>query len=74
MRDFYHLKIEIIERAKIDELIKDGINYRAKYHLIPDINDLDQENQEEILKHVGYLVSEISENFKESKAYTDQIK
>ncbi|OPZ90805.1 MAG: Lon protease 1 [Firmicutes bacterium ADurb.Bin419] len=74
MRDFYHLKIEIIERAKIDELIKDGINYRAKYHLIPDINDLDQENQEEILKHVGYLVSEISENFKESKAYADQIK
>ena len=74
MRDVYHLKIEIIERVKIDELIKDGINYRAKYHLIPDINDLDQENQEEILKHVGYLVSEISENFKESKAYADQIK
>ena len=74
MRDFYHLKIEIIERVKIDEFIKDGINYQAKYHLIPDIEDLDQENQEEILKHVRYLVSEISENFKESKAYADQIK
>ncbi len=73
MRDFYHLKVEIIERVQIDELIQDGVNYLAKYQLIPDIIDLDPENQEEILKHVRYLVSEISENFKESKAYTDQI-
>ncbi|MFA0832845.1 MAG: endopeptidase La [Methanobacterium formicicum] len=73
MRDFYHLKVEIIERAEIDELIKDGLNYRAKYHLIPDIDDLDKDNQAEILKHVRYLVSEISENFKESKAYAEQI-
>jgi len=74
MRDFYHLKVEIIERVEIKELIKEGLNYRAKYGLMPDIDDLDQGNQDEILKHVGYLVSEISENFKESKAYTDQIK
>lgn len=74
MRDFYHLKVEIIERVEIKEFIKEGLNYRAKYSLIPDSDDLDQANQEEILKHVGYLVSEISENFKESKAYTDQIK
>jgi ATP-dependent Lon protease len=73
MRDFYHLKVEIIERAQIDELIRDGINYRAKYHLLPDIDDLDPENQEDILKHIRYLVSEISENFKESKSYTEQI-
>ncbi len=73
MRDFYHLKVEIIERAEIDELIQEGLNYKVKYHLIPDIKDLDQENQEEILKHVRYLVSEISENFKESKAYAEQI-
>ncbi|NYB52094.1 MAG: endopeptidase La [Methanobacteriaceae archaeon] len=73
MRDFYHLKVEIIERVQIDEFIQDGINYRAKYQLIPDLADLDPDNQEEILKHVRYLVSEISENFKESKAYADQI-
>ncbi|MBP1946062.1 endopeptidase La [Methanobacterium petrolearium] len=74
MKDFYHLKVEIIERAEIEEFIKDGLNYQVKYKLIPDLMDLDQENQEEILKHVRYLVSEISENFKESKAYSDQIK
>ena len=74
MKDFYHLKVEIIERAEIEEFIKDGLNYRVKYKLIPDLMDLDPENQEEILKHVRYLVSEISENFKESKAYADQIK
>lgn len=74
MKDFYHLKVEIIERVEIKEFIKEGLNYCAKYSLLPDIDDLDRANQEEILKHVGYLVSEISENFKESKAYTDQIK
>ncbi len=74
MRDFYRLKVEIIERVQIDKFIKEGLNYRAKYSFIPDIDDLDQANQEEILKHVDYLISEISENFKESKAFTDQIK
>ncbi|MCC7550027.1 endopeptidase La [Methanobacterium ferruginis] len=76
MRDFYHLKVEILERVQIDEFIQNGINYRAKYQLIPDIIDLDQENQDEIMRHARYLVSEISENFKDSqdsKAYMDQI-
>lgn len=73
MRDFYHLKVEIIERVQIDEFIKEGLNYLAKFHFIPDLDDLDQENQEDIMKHIRYLVSEISENFKDSKSYTEQI-
>lgn len=73
MKDFYHLKVEIIERVQIDELIQEGINYRVKYQLIPDITDLDHENQDEIIKHTKYLISEISENFKDSKAFVDQI-
>lgn len=73
MKEFYHLKVEIIERVQIEELIPDGINYRVKYQLIPDIMDLDQENQDEIIKHTRYLISEISENFKDSKAFVDQI-
>jgi len=40
-KHFYHINVEIIERAKIEEFIPDGRNYRATYNLIPDITDLD---------------------------------
>lgn len=73
MRDFYHLKVDIIERVEIEELIPDGTNYRSTYRFIPDIIDLDPENQKEMLKNIRFLVSEISENFKGSKAYVEQV-
>jgi ATP-dependent Lon protease len=73
MRDFFQISIEIIERVEIEELIPEGTNYRATYKLIPDIMDLDDENKKDILKHIRYLVSEISENFKGSKTYVEQI-
>ena len=73
MRDFYQIMVEIVERVEIEELIPEGANYRASYRLIPDIIDLDSENQKEILDHIKYLVSEISQNFKGSKAYVEQV-
>ena len=73
MRDFYQIMVEIVERVEIEELIPEGANYRASYRLIPDIIDLDPENQKEILDHIKYLVSEISQNFKGSKAYVEQV-
>lgn len=73
MRDFYHLKVDILERVQIDELIPDGMNYRAKYHLTPDEIDLDPVNQEEILKHIRFLVSEISENFKGAETFLEKV-
>lgn len=73
MKDFYQIKMEIVERVEVDELIPEGINYRATYRLIPDIMDLDPEDEEDILKHIKYLVSEISENFKGSKTYVEQV-
>lgn len=73
MRDFYQINIEIIERVEVEELTYDGENYKATYKLIPDIMDLDDENKKDMLKHIKYLVSEISENFKGSKTYVEQI-
>lgn len=73
MRDFYQISMEIVERVEVEELTPDGANYRATYKLIPDIMDLDDENKKDILKHIRYLVSEISENFKGSKTYVEQI-
>ncbi|MGB9978312.1 endopeptidase La [Methanobacterium sp.] len=73
MRDFYQIKMEIIERVEVEELIPEGANYRATYRLIPDVIDLEPENEEDIIKHIKYLVSEISENFKGSKTYVEQV-
>ncbi|MBM4241792.1 MAG: endopeptidase La [Euryarchaeota archaeon] len=73
MRDFYQIKVQIIERVEIEELIGDGANYRATYKFIPDIMDLDKEDQQDIMKHIKFLVSEISENFKGSKVYFERI-
>jgi len=73
MRDFYKIIVEIIERVEIEEFIGEGADYRASYRLIPDIIDLDTENQKEILDNIKYLVSEISQNFKGSKAYVEQV-
>ena len=73
MRDFYQIKMEIVERVEVEELIPDGANYRGTYRLIPDIMDLEPENEKDMIKHIKYLVSEISENFKGSKTYVEQI-
>ena len=73
MRDFYQIKMEIIERVEVEELIPEGANYRATYRSIPDIMDLEPENEKDIIKHIKYLVSEISENFKGSKTYVEQV-
>jgi len=72
-KHFYHINVEIIERVEIDEFIADGRNYRATYSLIPDIVDLDPQDQKEIADNIKQLVSEISENFKGSKTYVDHV-
>lgn len=73
MKDFFHLKLEVRERVEIETLKEERGNYRSTYRLIPDINDLDEGNQEEMLKHIRSLVIEISENFKGSKTYVEKV-
>lgn len=73
MKDFFQLKLKILERAEVKEFIPDKGNYRATYELKPDIDDLKEEEKEEILNHIRYLVKEISENFKGSQAYVDKV-
>lgn len=73
-RDFYQIRAEIIERVEIEKIVPEGVDYRATYNFVPDIMDLNSEEQKEMLKHIRHLVSEISENFKGSKTYVDHIK
>ncbi len=72
-KHFYHINVEIIERVEIEEFIPDGRNYMATYTLMPDIVDLDPQDQQEIADKIKELVSEISENFKGSKTYVNHV-
>ncbi|MGZ7209809.1 MAG: LON peptidase substrate-binding domain-containing protein, partial [Methanobacterium sp.] len=73
MRDFYHINLDVLDRVEIEKFVGDGRDYRARYNTLSDIVDLDDENQKEILKQIRFLVSEISENFKGSKAYVEHV-
>lgn len=73
LKDGYQFNIDIIERVELERFIPDNINFRATYDLIPDIIDLDQRNQNEMINYIRALVSEISQNFRGSEAYVEYI-
>lgn len=73
MKDFYQITVDVVERIEIEELIPEGMGFRATYRIIPDIEDLDPEDQKDTLDHIKYLVAEISQNFKGSKTYVEQV-
>lgn len=73
LKDGYQFNIDIIERVEVEEFIADNIHYKVTYNLIPDIIDLDQRNQKEMIKYIRTLVSEISKNFRGSEAYVEYI-
>ncbi|GAB4314181.1 MAG: endopeptidase La [Methanobacteriaceae archaeon] len=72
-RDFYHINVEILEKVEIEEFIVDGLDYRATYQIISDKMDLDDEDKKEIVMHIKFLVSEISENIKGPNTYLKNI-
>ncbi len=69
----YEYDIDVIERVEVKEFLMDGNNLRVKYDSIPDIIDINQEEQKQILDHIKESAIEISKNFKGSKSYIDQI-
>lgn len=72
-KDGYEFTIDVVERAEVEEFIPDGENYKVTYKLIPDIIDLDEKNQIEMMNYIKTLVSEISENFRGSETYVEYI-
>lgn len=72
-KDGYGFTIDVIERIQVEEFIPEGENYRVTFKFIPDIIDLDEKNQIEVINYIKSLVSEISENFKGSETYVEYI-
>ncbi len=73
LKDGYQFDIDVIERVEVEEFTPDNTNFRAIYNFIPDIIDLDQRNQREMINYIRALVSEISQNFSGSEAYVEYI-
>ncbi len=72
--DGYEYSIDVVERVEVKEFILSGTNFRAVYDLVPDIIDLDEKNQNQMLDYIKNLTSEISKNFRGSGAYVEYIK
>lgn len=74
LKDSYEYSIDFIERVEVERFIEEGPNFRATYNLIPDIMDLDEKNQNQMLEAIKNLTSEISKNFRGSESYVEYIK
>lgn len=69
----YNLLIEVIERIETKEFIIEDGGFKVTYELLPDMEDLDERNQQDIITYIKKLSEEISKNFKGSEVYLDYI-
>lgn len=69
----YLVSARSVQRVKAVSLYQKDRMFFATYEEVPDINDLDEELQEEIVKDIKRTIHEISERFKSSEAFTKPI-
>lgn len=65
----FELSVDVMERIEVIDFISTSDGMRATYELLPDEDDLDTKNKEEILAYIKELSSEVAKNFSGS----DQI-
>ncbi|MCB2289814.1 endopeptidase La [Clostridium sp. CS001] len=73
LKDSYEYSIDFLERVEVENLTEDGYNFRATYKLIPDIMDLDEKNEQQMLESIKKLTTGISKNFRGSETYVEYI-
>ncbi|MBB6630749.1 endopeptidase La [Clostridium algidicarnis] len=73
INDSYEYNIDVVERVKVEDFTVDGSYFRATYNLEPDIMDLDEKSNKEMLGYIKNLTAEISKNFRGSEAYVEYI-
>ncbi|MBZ9688563.1 endopeptidase La [Clostridium estertheticum] len=65
----YQLKIKVLDRVEIKDLsIGNGFT-RVEFEIAPDLIDLTEKSQEEMLEYVKKVTREVSENFKGSDQF-----
>lgn len=69
----YSLVVDVLERVEIEEFILENGMFKGTYNLIPDIIDLDEKNQSEMMNYMKNLISEISQNFRGAETYVEYV-
>lgn len=69
----YEYNIDVVERVEAKEFLLKDNNLRVKYDFIPDIIDIDEKEQKQILDYIKKSSIEISKNFRGSETYIEHI-
>lgn len=72
--DSYEYNIDVLDRVKVEAFIVDGSYFRATYNLEPDIMDLDEKSNKEMLDYIKNLAAEISKNFRGTEPYVEYVR
>lgn len=65
----YQVKIKVVDRVEINKLNVYDDFIRVEFQLAPDVIDLTEKNQEEMLEYMKKITREVSENFKGSEQF-----
>ncbi|MBU3177765.1 endopeptidase La [Clostridium estertheticum] len=69
----YQVKIKTLDRVEINELIIESGFIRVEFEVIPDILDLNEKGQEEMIECIKKVTREVSERFKGSDQFMKMI-
>jgi len=69
----YQVKIKALDRVEVNELTIESDSIRVEFEITPDIIDLTEDGQEEMIECVKKVTREVSERFKGSDQFMKMI-
>lgn len=69
----FELTIDVMERVEVVDFIPTNNGMRAIYELLPDEEDIDEKNKQEIIHYIKELSAEVVKNFSGADAIQKQI-
>ena len=67
------LHVTFSDRVQMEKVFKDDTIFYAHYKIDPEVEDLDEHNQKEILSYLRGIVHDISQNFQNGEEYTKMV-
>jgi len=65
----YQIELKALQRVEVKEITIESEFIQATYHLSPDLMDLTEKEQDEMLTYMKKLVRKVSENFRGSEQF-----
>lgn len=69
----FELTIDALERVEVIDFINTEEGMRARYELLPDLDDLDDKSKQEIISYIKELSSDLATHFSGSDQIKEQI-